>query len=315
MLRWLILIVFLPVLLTASPVEGEFSCNIATSEKDQERESAFQLNGNLVYEKKNLYVNFHPQVNYSFNDKDSTVCNATILGEYYFKWGGISIHSGASQSEDIYRKYLYGSAEVFRTIDQPQFIFEYGTVFSLDHYPDFDSFDHFDAMSYLIYKKFYRKHALHMNLDLEYRYLQNFHPQQLSMFRVSTSLFISRGLRQNIGLKYGLSLDHLITESDSLIYPAPDLYDIFAYNNYSLYLESTMYIAEFLLKPGLSFIYKEYAASTLEEDPYQSDVLFSMYMDYALFKGVLVFTNDWFSLALNDTKNSYFASFGIRYIF
>jgi len=76
-----------------------------------------------------------------------------------------------------------------------------------------------------------------------------------------------------------------------------------------------MYFDDLLLKPGLSFVYKEYTSSTNEEFPYTSDVLFSLYTDYPLMKNLLIFTNDWFSVGLNEIKNSYFASIGFRYIF
>jgi len=315
MQRWLILIIFFPVLLTASPVEGEFSCNISASEDSEAKKSRFQFNASLRYQKKNLYIDFHPQANYSFNDQDSTEYTVSFLGEYYFDWGGISIHSGVGQSNNIYRKLAFVSAELFRTLEENRFILEYGSAISLGNYSEYSTFNHFDNTTYLIYKKFYRKYALHTNFDFGYRYLVNTLPNPFSIFRVSGTIFISRGLKRNIGLKYGINMNYVVSNIDSLLYPESDLYDLFAYNKYSLYLEGTMYFSDLLLKPGLSYVYKEYASSTQEAYPFTSHVLFTLYADYPVTKSVFIFTNDWFSFALNETENSYYASVGFRYIF
>ncbi|HEX37256.1 MAG TPA: hypothetical protein ENG70_00095 [Candidatus Cloacimonetes bacterium] len=235
MRRWLILIIFLPVLLTASPVAGEFFFNISASEDSEAKESTFQFNAVLSFQNKNLYLDFRPQANYSFNDRDSIEYSVSVLSEYYFKWGGVSIHSGLVQSKSRYRKFVYGSAEIFRTVDEHLFIFKYGSAISLGNYSEYKNFNHFGNTTYWIYKKFYKKYALHTNFDFGYRYLVNTHPNPFSLFRISSTIFISWGIKRNIGLQFGVSVNYVASKIDSLVYPEPDLYDLFAYNKYSLF--------------------------------------------------------------------------------
>jgi len=70
-------------------------------------------------------------------------------------------------------------------------------------------------------------------------------------------------LKKNIGLKYGMYINKNITSTDSLIYVSSELYDPFAYDLYKMFMGSTIYLNDLLLKPEISAQHKIYNNSSV----------------------------------------------------
>ena len=312
----LILILF-PSLLFGQNSEGDMYFH-GSSQKiiDGSVENKGILGGSFRHFSDSYYLDIAPQLAVPF-DGSNIEGNISSVGEIFFPWGGTSAHIYYQDTADSLNDQFKAAGELYHTIEKQRYIIEYGDIFDFAYYPDYKNFTHFDNTLYLLYKKFYRTFALHTYFDFTYRYFNNISEQSIGLTKASAEVYFSRGIKKNIGLKYGMYINKNITSTDSLIYVSSELFDPFAYDEYKIYLGSTIYLNDLLLKPDISVQHKIYITSSAQSSFSETGMGISLYADYPISNNLLLYSSsNIFVLFDSDLRvSTYDASFGIRYLF
>ncbi|MBN2017584.1 MAG: hypothetical protein JW794_05590 [Candidatus Cloacimonetes bacterium] len=312
-----VIIFLIPTMLLGLNVQGDvYISGSAQQDVDLMTESKGILGGTLKLINDSYYIDAQTQYSVPL-DTTQSESNISLLGEIFFPWFSVSTHIYYQDGRTQYRDYLMISGEIFRTIDNPQSIIEYGDVFKYSTFWDYNTFNHIDNTLYLLYKHFFRRSALHTYFDFSYRYFNNYSDPSIALSKASSEIYVTQSIKRNIGLKYGFFINKNITTNDSLIYMNSDLYDTFAYDLYTVYLGGTIYLENLLMKPELSYHHKIYN-NLAEEHPYtENGIKLSLYADYPLTDHIFVYSNTSVYFILDDSSNfgSYNVVCGVRYTF
>jgi len=312
----LILIVF-PSLLFGQNSEGDMYFH-GSSQKgiDGSAENKGILGGSFRYFSDSYYIDIAPQLAVPFDGSDIEG-NISSLGEIFFPWGGTSAHIYYQNTADSLNDQFKATGELYRTIEKQRYILEYGDIFDFTYYPDYRNFTHIDNALYLLYKKFYRTFALHTYFNFTYRYFNNMQDNSIGLTKASFELYFSRGIKRNIGLKYGMYINKNISSRDSLIYVSSELYDPFAYDVYKIYLGSTIYLNDLLIKPDISVQHKIYNTSSAESSYSETGMGISFYADYPVSNSLLIYSSSNMFVLFDSALSisTYDTSLGIRYLF
>jgi len=280
---------------------------------DEAVENKGILGGSFKYFDDAYYIDIGSQIAAPLDSSD-VEGNISALGEIFFPWGGTSAHIYYQNTADSLNDQFKVTGELYRTVEKQRHIIEYGDIFDYTYYPDYRNFDHINNALFLLYKKFFRTFALHTYFDFTYRYFNNISDPSISMTKASIELYFSRGIKKNIGLKYGMYINKNITSTDSLIYVSSELYDPFAYDLYKMFMGSTIYLNDLLLKPDISVQHKIYNTSSAESSYSETGIGISVYADYPISDHLLLYSkNNIF--VLFDSAPTYESSIGIRYLF
>jgi len=315
---WLILILIVfPPLLFGQNSEGDMyfygSLHRGT---DEAVENKGILGGSFKYFDDAYYIDIGSQIAAPLDSSD-VEGNISALGEIFFPWGGTSAHIYYQNTADSLNDLIKATGEIYRTVEKQRYIVEYGDIFDYKYYPDYRNFDHIDIALYLMYKRFYRIYAMHTYLDFTYRYFNNMSDLSIELTKALIELYFSRGIKRNIGLKYGMYINKNIISTDSLIYVNSELQDPFAYDMYKIYLGGTIYLNDLLLKPEISAHQKVYNTSSAENSYSETGLRVSLYTDYPISNNFLIYSNSNILFLFDSTLSisSYEANFGIRYLF
>jgi len=315
---WLSLIlIFFPLFLFGQNFEGDlFFHGSLRQDADEAIENRGIFGGNLKLFNDAYYADINSQLAIPFDGSDIEG-NISVLGEVFFPWGGVSTHIYYQDTADSLNDHIRTTGEIYRTVDKSRYIFEYGDIFDYAYYPEYRNFDHLDNALYLLYKKFYRTFALHTYFDFTYRYFNNISEPAIGLTKATAELYFSRSIKRNIGLKYGVYASKNITITDSLIYVSSELYDPFAYDLYKIFVGSTIYLRDLLLKPEIAVQSKVYNTSTRESSYSETGLEISLYADYPFNNNLFLYSNNFVLISLDSPSNgsSYKASLGMRYSF
>ncbi len=312
-----IILIFFPLLLFGQNFEGDlYFHGSLQQDTDELTEIKGIFGGNLKLFNDAFYADISSQLAVPFDGSDIEG-NFSTLGEMFFPWGGVSAHTYYQGTADSLNDQIRITGEIYRTVEKPSYIFEYGDIFDYTYYPEYRNFDHVDNAIYLLYKKFYRIFALHTYFDFTYRYFNNISEPAIGLTRASAELYFSRSLKRNIGLKYGVYVNKNITTTDSLIYVSSELFDPFAYDLYRIFAGSTIYLDDLLLKPEMSMQQKAYNTSAAETSYSETGLMLSIYADYPLNNNLFIYSNNFVLVSLDSPSggSSFKASLGIRYSF
>ncbi len=312
----LILIIF-PSLLFGQTSEGDMYFHGSIHKgSDESIENKGILGGSFKYFNKNYYLDIASQMAAPL-DGSEIEGNASALGEIFFPWGGTSTHIYYQNTADSLNDLIKATGELYRTVEKQRYIIEYGDIFDYAYYPDFGNFDHIDNALYLLYKKFYRTFAMHTYFDFTYRCFTTMSDPSIALTKASLELYFSRGIKRNIGLKYGIFINKNITSTDSLLYVSSELYDHFAYDLYSIFLGSTIYLNDLLLKPEISAQHKIYNNSSVATSYSETGMGLSFYADYPLSNNLLIYSKNNILILFDSglSISTYEASLGLRYLF